>query len=149
MPTRLLIPAMLVTLLLYACGTAQPRPPEQVSPSTSAPEQDVVEPTPEPTQETVPTPVQTRSSSDATSPPTCLGDEVSSIGQAIADEYESVSYDQVMTWFCNGAEFEDILVALETESQTGTPTEEMLQMLADDFTWDEIWLMIGLTEGDQ
>ena len=29
---------------------------------------------------------------------------------------------------------------------TGTPAEEMLQMLADGFTWDEIWQSIGLTE---
>jgi hypothetical protein len=78
--------------------------------------------------------------------PNCLGDEVSLVGQSIADGYESVGYEQVMTWFCNGAEFEDILVALETESQTGTPVAEMLQMLADGFTWDEIWQTIGLTD---
>jgi ActR/RegA family two-component response regulator len=81
-----------------------------------------------------------------TAPPNCLGDEISPIGQSIADEYESASYEQVMTWFCNGAEFEDILTALETESQTGTPAEEMLLMLADGFTWEEIWQMIGLTD---
>lgn len=149
MPTRFLIPALLVTLLLYACGAPQSQPAEQVPPTASAPLQDAGEPTPESAQEIVPTPVQTESSLDATVPPTCLGDEVSPIGQAIADEYESASYDQVITWFCNGAEFEDIIVALETESQTGTPAEGMLQMLAEGFTWDEIWQMIGLTEGDQ
>jgi hypothetical protein len=149
MPTRLLISVILVILLLYACGTTQPQLIEQVSPTTSAPVQDVGGSTAEPAQEISPTPVQTELSLNATAPPTCLGDEVSSIGQAIADEYESASYEQVITWFCNGAEFEDIIVALETESQTGTPAEEMLQMLADDFTWDEIWLMIGLTEEDQ
>ena len=150
MSTRFLIPILLITLLLSACGAPQSQPTDQVIPTVtvSAPLQDVVEPTAEPTQEIIPTPVQTEPSLDATAPPTCLGDEVSSIGQAIADEYESTSYELVITWFCNGAEFEDILVALETESQTDTPAEEMLQMLADDFTWDEIWLMIGLTEGD-
>lgn len=91
-----------------------------------------------PTQDVIPEAV--------TATPDCLNGEVSSIGQSIADEYDSVDYDQVMVWFCNGAEFEDILVALETESQTGTPAEEMLQMLADGFTWDEIWRVIGLTE---
>jgi hypothetical protein len=149
MPTRLLIPVLLVTMLISACGSLQPQPTEQVSPTTSAPVQDVGESTAEPAQEIAATPVQTEPSLDATAPPTCLGDEISSIGQAIADEYESASYEQVITWFCNGAEFEDIIVALETESQTGTLAEEMLQMLADDFTWDEIWLMIGLTEEDQ
>lgn len=78
--------------------------------------------------------------------PDCLGDEISPIGQSIADTYQSASYEQVMTWFCNGAEFEDILVALETESLSDTPADEMLQMLADDFTWDDIWLFIGLTD---
>jgi len=78
--------------------------------------------------------------------PNCLGDQSSSIGRSIADDYESTSYEQVMTWFCNGAEFEDILVALETEAQTDTSADEMLKMLADGFTWEEIWQIVGLTE---
>jgi len=74
----------------------------------------------------------------------CLDDEVSPVGQSIAGDYEFTSYEQVMTWFCNGAEFEDILVALETQSQTDVPADEMLQMLVDGFTWEEIWQVIGL-----
>lgn len=81
-----------------------------------------------------------------TAAPNCLGDEVSLIGESIADEYESASYEQIMTWFCNGAEFEDILIALETAEQTDTQVDEMLKMLANDFTWDEIWQSIGLTK---
>ena len=81
-----------------------------------------------------------------TASPDCLDGEVSPIGQSIAEDYDFTNYEEVITWFCNGAEFEDILVALETESQTGTPAEEMLHMLADGFTWDEIWQTIGLTE---
>jgi len=149
MPTRYLIPVFLITLLLYACSASQSQPAEQVPATVSAPLQNVIESTPESSQEIASTPVQTEPSLDATAPPTCLGDEVSSIGQAIADEYDSASYEQVITWFCNGAEFEDIIVALESEFQTGIPAEEMLQMLADGFTWDEIWQMIGLTEGNQ
>ena len=76
----------------------------------------------------------------------CPGEAFNNIGQGIADEYEFASYEEVMTWFCSGAEFEDILVALQTEDQTGTPAEEMLVMLAEGFTWEEIWLVIGLTE---
>lgn len=149
MPTRLLIPVLLITLFLHACDAPQSQPTADVAPTTSVPLQDVVESTPESTQEIAATPVQTEASLGATAPPTCLGDEINQIGQAIADEYESASYEQVITWFCNGAEFEDIIVAMETEAQTETPAEEMLQMLADGFTWDEIWQMIGLTEGDQ
>ena len=80
-----------------------------------------------------------------TAEPACLGGEISPIGQSIAGDYESASYEQVMTWFCNGAEFEDILVALETEAQTDTSADEMLKMLADGFTWEEIWQLVGLT----
>ena len=81
-----------------------------------------------------------------TTGPNCLGDEVSPVGKSIADDYEFSSYEQVMTWFCNGAEFEDILVALETQSQTDIVADETLQMLVDGFTWEEIWQVIGLTE---
>ena len=78
--------------------------------------------------------------------PNCLGDKVNPIGQAIADEYEIASYSQVMTWFCSGAEFEDILVALETEYQTDTSADDMLQMLAAGFSWNDIWLTTGFTD---
>jgi len=81
-----------------------------------------------------------------TEAPDCLGGEVSPIGESIVEDYEFTDYAEVITWFCNGAEFEDILVALETESLTGTPAEEMLQMLAAGFTWEEIWQLVGLTE---
>jgi hypothetical protein len=81
-----------------------------------------------------------------TAEPTCLGDNVSPIGKAIADQYKSASYKQIMTWFCNGAEFEDILVALETEIQTDTTADEILQMLAEGFSWEDIWLITGLTD---
>lgn len=74
----------------------------------------------------------------------CPGDEINPIGESIAADYDFATYDQVMTWFCDGAEFEDILVALETQGLTGEPAEEMLQMLADGLTWDDIWLLVGL-----
>ncbi len=76
----------------------------------------------------------------------CLGDKINPIAEAIADEYENTDYKQVMTWFCNGSEFEDILVALETEIQTDTTADEMLQMLAGGFSWADIWQVTGLTE---
>jgi uncharacterized protein (DUF433 family) len=79
-------------------------------------------------------------------PGDCLGSERSQLAESIADDYEGVSYEQVVAWFCAGAEFEDILVALETEAQSGVPVEDLLVMLADGFSWDEIWQVIGLTE---
>jgi hypothetical protein len=126
---------LVIIFLLAACG-AEPAP----SVVESAPAQPTSEP--EAAQETVapddnpePEPVV----SD------CLNGEVSAIGQSIADDFETVSYEQVITWFCDGAEYEDILVALETESLTGIYAEEMLQMLADGLSWEDIWLLVGLT----
>jgi alkylation response protein AidB-like acyl-CoA dehydrogenase len=76
----------------------------------------------------------------------CPGEKINIIGEGIADEYDFVNYSEVMTWFCSGAEFEDILVALQTEEQTDAPAEEMLLMLADGLSWEDIWLVVGLTE---
>jgi hypothetical protein len=134
MRTRFLFIALLITLLVCACNASPLPSTEQNVPTAPASQPEPVEPAQDATPEV------------ETALPNCLGGTVSPIGQSIAEEYESVSYDQVLTWFCNGAEFEDILVALETESQTGTPAEEMLQMLADGFSWEEIWQIIELTE---
>ncbi|MFC1936812.1 hypothetical protein ACFLYP_04010, partial [Chloroflexota bacterium] len=68
------------------------------------------------------------------------------IGEAIAESYESADYEQVMTWFCNGAEFEDIMTALETEQDSELTAEELLLKLAEGQSWEEIWVEIGLIE---
>lgn len=134
MKTQYLILILIPLALITACGGAPASPIETETPDTST----EVQSTSAPLIET--------SVTAETEPPNCLGDEISPIGQSIADEYESASYEQVMTWFCNGAEFEDILLALETEAQTEASADEMLKLLADGFTWDEIWQVIGLTE---
>jgi len=73
----------------------------------------------------------------------CLNSEMSVLGRNIASQFEDVSFEQVMTWFCSGAEFEDILIALQTEKVTGQPAQGLLEMLVIDLTWDEIWQSIG------
>ncbi|MGB7876358.1 MAG: hypothetical protein WBL25_18405 [Anaerolineales bacterium] len=146
MTKRFLLPVLLITLLVHACGVGQSLPLEQNTPTPQVSQPETVDPISEPTQEIVQTPVTEATSVAETMSPDCLGGEVSPIGESIADEYDFTDYAEVVTWFCNGAEFEDILVALETESQSGTPAEELLQMLADGFTWEEIWRLTGLTE---
>ena len=146
MQKRFLLPALLIVLLAHACNAPPSQPVEQVVPTVPLSQPKPDNPITEPTQGTVSIPVQDATPVMETAPPDCLGGEVSPIGESIAEDYEFTDYAEVITWFCNGAEFEDILVALETESQTGTPAEEMLQMLADGFTWDEIWQLVGLTE---
>lgn len=67
------------------------------------------------------------------------------IGASIAADYE-VSYEQVMTWFCSGYSFDNILIALETSEAVEVPAEDLLQMLLE-MEWEEIWVEVGLTGG--
>ena len=76
----------------------------------------------------------------------CLNSEMRVMGENISQQFDFVTDDQVMTWFCNGAEFEDILTALQTEKVTGQSTQELLEMLVNDLSWDEIWQSIGFLE---
>ena len=83
---------------------------------------------------------------EATAAPTCAADDVRKLAESIAADYPFTNTDEILTWFCNGAEFEDIMVALQTEDLTGTPAEDLLKMRADDLAWDEIWQAVGLTK---
>jgi hypothetical protein len=78
--------------------------------------------------------------------PDCLGDDINPMGKSIADDYAFANYEQVMTWFCDGAEFEDILVALETELQIEYSAEEMLALLSKGFSWEDIWQHAGIID---
>lgn len=126
---------LLIALIIAACGSsAQPQVTGKV-----------VETAP------VVLPQNTPETTSPTSQPglqdsTCASSEANKIGEAIAKDYAFTSTEQVMGWFCNGAEFEDILVALETADQTGASAEEMLEMLAAGMTWEEIWQVVGLTK---
>ena len=140
MRKRLLLVALSIFLLIMTCGIQTLPSVEEDAPPASQPE------SAEPAQEAEPLPTPEAGSEDELVPSDCLNGEISPIGSSIADEYDFTNYEEVITWFCNGAEFEDILVALETESQVDTPAEDMLQMLADGFTWDEIWQLEGLTD---
>jgi hypothetical protein len=76
----------------------------------------------------------------------CAGEDIWKMSQLIAEDYPFTSAYEIMSWFCNGAEFEDIMVALETEDLTDVPAEEMLEMLVEGLSWDEIWQVVGLTD---
>jgi hypothetical protein len=143
---RFLFPILLILLLVPACSAQPSLPVEQAVPTAPVSQPEPVVPTSEPTQETDTDPIAEATPVVDNDPPDCLGGEISPIGESIAEDYEFTDYAEVISWFCNGAEFEDILVALESESLTGTPAEDILQMLADGFTWDEIWQLVGLTE---
>jgi len=147
MKTKYILVILIALALTTACNGAtsgNPIAPNIPATTTEVPSANtLVSQMPTPV-DTLP-PIATTTSPAEAAPSSCPGDEINPIGKSIADDYDSVTYEQVMTWFCNGAEFEDILVALETEAQTGTSADDMLKMLADGFTWDEIWQTIGLT----
>jgi hypothetical protein len=79
--------------------------------------------------------------------PDCYQDGEHPVGLGIAEQFSEITtYDEVMTWFCNGAIFEDILNALATEELTSVDADGSLQLIAAGLTWDEVWLELGLTE---
>jgi hypothetical protein len=67
------------------------------------------------------------------------------MGQSIVETYDDVSYEQVMTWFCDGYTFDDILIALETSEATDVPAAALLEMLWEK-SWEEIWQETGFLQ---
>lgn len=74
----------------------------------------------------------------------CTDSNPHPIGQNIAETYISTSYVEVMTWFCAGYSFENILIALETSEAVNVPAETLLEMLLEK-SWEEIWVEVGFT----
>jgi len=69
------------------------------------------------------------------------------IAVSIAEQYAYLTdYDEVIGWFCDGALFEDILNALTTEELSGIDAGDVLMLVAEGKSWDEIWLELGITE---
>jgi hypothetical protein len=77
----------------------------------------------------------------------CYPDGIHPIGKSIAEQFDEITtYKEVMNWFCNGAEFVDILNALLTQELIDIEAEIFLIKIAGGSTWDEIWLELGITE---
>jgi len=76
-------------------------------------------------------------------PDNCADNNSHPIAQSIATTY-AVSYQQVMTWFCSGYSFENILIALETSEAVDVPAEALLEMLHEK-EWEEIWADVGFS----
>ncbi len=142
-----MLPFLVVMLLVVACTSATP-PLQTEGPATATVQDILILPTstsePEKIEQEAPTLVYT--DVVETLEAVCPGESTNTIGQGIANEYEFTSYEEVMSWFCDGAEFEDILVALQTEDQTDFPAEELLEMLAEGLSWEDIWLVVDLME---
>jgi hypothetical protein len=133
----------LLCILLVSCGiptptSAQPNPGGVSAQATEPPSTDATGQPPSGTS--IP------AKDLETTPGNCADESVNQIGKSIADSYSFTSPQEVMTWFCQGAEFEDIMTALETEELTGIAAEDMLKMRAEGLSWDEIWKLIGFVQ---
>jgi hypothetical protein len=147
MVKQVLLLAVIVVLSVGACTSTTPAIPTE-GPATGAVQETPLVPTStsEPEQIELETPQPEDTQAFEVLEEECPGESTNLIGQGIAGGYEFTSYEEVMSWFCEGAEFEDILVALQTEDQISFPAEEMLVMLADGFSWEEIWMVVDLIE---
>lgn len=77
----------------------------------------------------------------------CYPEDIHPIGMSIAEQFSNVTnYQEVMNWFCAGANFEDILNALLTEELIGMDAQNSLEKIATGNSWDDIWLELGITE---
>lgn len=71
----------------------------------------------------------------------CRGDSEKKhpVGERIAERYLDGDYDQVMTWFCAGNGFGQIMLALETGKVTDLTAEDVLAERANGKGWGQIW----------
>ena len=65
------------------------------------------------------------------------------IAQGMEQKFD-VSYDEVMTWYCSGYAFSDILLALETSDLADVPVLDLLP-LTENQSWNEIWDDLGVS----
>ncbi len=65
------------------------------------------------------------------------------MAESIAEKFE-IEYLEVMTLYCDGHAFSDILVALETEELVDRSAEELLSLL-ETRSWEQIWDDLGVS----
>jgi hypothetical protein len=66
-------------------------------------------------------------------------------------ERHDVSQDEVSQYFCNGFSIEAIMMALMTSEIDEVDVEwsDMLALLADGYSWDQIWEITGIYDNDE
>jgi hypothetical protein len=64
------------------------------------------------------------------------------IAQGMEETFD-VTYDEIMTWYCDGFAFSDILLALETSELAEVSVPDLL-LLIEDQSWEEIWDDLGI-----
>lgn len=75
--------------------------------------------------------------------PECLSQEAQLLAEHISEGFE-IPVEAVMGWYCQGFEFDDILLALQTSTGSEISPDELLVRLGQGQSWDDIWKDIGL-----
>lgn len=68
----------------------------------------------------------------------CTETDPHPIAQSIADTYH-VTYEEVMTFFCSGVGFDDIVLAYQTAELSGRGVKEVLTLWYDFGSWEDVW----------
>jgi hypothetical protein len=77
--------------------------------------------------------------------PYCNSEEINPIGESIAIAYQT-TYEEVMGFYCDGHEFDQILLALETREQSEITAESILLMRDEGLSWTQIWKELGIID---
>jgi len=64
------------------------------------------------------------------------------VAQGMEQKFD-VNHDEIMTWYCDGYAFSDILLALETSDLADVPVLDLLPLVRNQ-SWDEIWDDLGI-----
>lgn len=64
------------------------------------------------------------------------------LAESITEKFP-ISYQEVMTLYCDGYAFSDILLALETAELVDQSAEDLLSLL-ETRSWEEIWDALGI-----
>ena len=129
-------------IVTLACATLESPALPSAAPTLPQAQASLPAPTPMPAPSATPEP---NPPPTGERPADCLEAGPHPISQSTAERYD-VSAAEVMNWYCAGAEFDDILLALETNAQSSVPVEDLLARRAAGASWDHIWREIGLVD---
>lgn len=73
----------------------------------------------------------------------CTETDPHPIAQSIAETYHA-TYEEVMTFFCSGVGFDDIVLGYQTAELSGRDVKEVLTLWYDFGNWDDVWKELGL-----
>jgi hypothetical protein len=111
-----------------------------VAPSTSPAGTTLPEPTPVILDEATP---QKPPEAAPTANTQCAETDPHPIAQSIAETYDA-PYEEVMSFFCTGVAFEDIVLAYQTADLAEIEVKEALTLWYDFGSWEAVWDELSL-----